>query len=618
MATDAAARGAIETWFLAQEADLADLSYEGEELSPEKLVSFETTLREAGIIAEDLIARGAPVEEPASRRLVDAAAPLLGQVAGACFGKNPTLRVLRAAERLVRSRAGWAAFSTGAASEVGSSGLKLGALVRCLEKLVHAFTWAPRRAVRAHRDNMCVLVEQYRRQPRVDDLWCSLDYTTILLRHVPAFDALRLSDPASFLRLLDQFPHPEPGRHILAYVADCMVLNDLLGLLALAQPCFDAGNWLPWVKTPFLIVTAIETKLEMLTDAAEDGSFSPSDAFVVATRQAIQSVLGRVDGNSLGHAWLQRLIQWRSFGSRRRPVADRPPLGCRDQLLCALASMLSPRHDAVEWVMAEQGVFRRYRAVAAIATAGLGEAGSPSAAADLMGEVLRLDLLTTGQENSFSVPLSAERRLMAAVIGRHVAPATWFDDLWRGLVPLRDRARHAAVSADSHASDATVVAVSWLLFGLDTVDVRAPAHRDLWRSLHSAVREGAATQASLTAQTAWRMRYGFLTAYLGHRLVMLANEEAMSDLKDLLEPILCLEMTLAEVVATLVEAGVAPAVIAAGSGRPAFLVGLLRRLEIKQVWRETMLKDQLGAQSQFSRTIARAADMIHGAANARS
>ena len=114
------------------------------------------------------------------------------------------------------------------------------------------------------------------------------------------------------------------------------------------------------------------------------------------------------------------------------------------------------------------------------------------------------------------------------------------------------------------------------------------------------------------------MRYGFLTAYLGHRLVMLANEEAMSDLKDLLEPILCLEMTLAEVVATLVEAGVAPAVIAAGSGRPAFLVGLLRRLEIKQVWRETMLKDQLGAQSQFSRTIARAADMIHGAANARS
>lgn len=616
MTTDAAARGAIETWFLAHEADLADLSYEGEELSPEQLVSLEATLREASIIAEDLIARGAPVEEPASRGLVGAAAPLLGQVAGACFGRNPTLRVLQAAERLVRSRAGWAAFSTGAASEVGSSSLKLGALMRCLEELVHAFTWAPRRVVRAHRDNMCALVEHYRRQPRVDDLWRSLDYSTILLRHVAAFDALRLSDPASFLRLLDQFPHPEPGRHILAYVADHMGLNDLLGLLALAQPCFDAGNWLPCVKTPFLIVTAIETKLEMLTGAGEDGSSSPSDAFVAATAQTIQSVLERVDGNSLGHAWLQRLIQWRSFGSRRRSVADRPPPGCRDRLLWELASALSPRHDAVEWVMAEQDVFRRGRAVAAIATAGLGEAGNPSAAADLMGQVLRLGLLTTGQEDSFLVPSSAERRLMAAVIGRHVAPAMWFDGLWRGLAPLRDRARHATISADSHASDATVIAVSWLLFGLDAVDVLAPAHRELWRSLYSAVREGAVTQASPTAQAAWRMRYGFLTAYLGHRLVMLADEEAMSDLKDLLEPILCLEMTLAEVVATLVEAGVAPAIIAAGSGRPAYLVGLLRRLEAEQVWRQNRQKEQLGTQSQFSRAIAQAAEMIQGAVDA--
>ncbi|HUZ63743.1 MAG TPA: hypothetical protein VMU82_08525, partial [Acetobacteraceae bacterium] len=349
----------------------------------------------------------------------------------------------------------------------------------------------------------------------------------------------------------------------------------------------------------------------------EDGSFSPSDAFVVATTQAIQSVLERVDGNSLGHAWLQRLIQWRSFGSRRRPVADRPPLGCRDQLLWELASVLSPRHDAVEWVRAEQDVFRRYRAVAAIAIAGLGETGNPGAAADLMGQVLRLGLLTAGQEDSFLVPSNAERRLMAVVIGRHVAPATWFDDLWRGLVPLRDRARHAMMSADSQASDATVIAVSWLLFGLDTVDVLAPAHRDLWRSLHLAVREGAETQALPTAQAAWRMRYGFLTAYLGYRLVKIADEEAMSDLKDLLKPMLCLEMRLAEVVATLVNAGVAPAVLAAGSGRPAFLVGLLRRLETEQVWRETMQKEQLGTQPQFSRAIARAAEMIQGAADAR-
>ena len=88
MITEAAAPEAIETWFLAHEADLANPSYEGEELSPEQLASLQSTLRDAGIIAEELIARGALVEEPASRGLVGAAAPLLGQVAGACFGRN--------------------------------------------------------------------------------------------------------------------------------------------------------------------------------------------------------------------------------------------------------------------------------------------------------------------------------------------------------------------------------------------------------------------------------------------------------------------------------------------------------------------------------------------------
>ena len=553
-------------------------------------------------------------EGPSSGTLAGASAMLLGRVVGACFGRKPTLRTLLAAERLVWSDAGWAAFSAAAASEAGSDDLKLATLVRCLQELVHAFTWAPRTAVHMHRGNICALVDRYRQQPRLDDLWLSRHYRTMLVRHTPAFDALRQSDSDLFLRLLDEFPHPEPSRHILAYAADRMVLDGLLGLLVLARPCFDAGNWLPWVMAPFLIMAAIEAKLETLADPGEDGASSPSDVFDVAAGQAIQSVLERVDGNGLGYAWLQRLIQRRSPGSGRRLGDGRTRTECGDRLLWELASALPPRHDAVDWVRAEQDVFRRDRAVAAIAAAGLGETGDHNAAAALMGQVLRLGLWTTAQEEGFSVSPNPERRLVAAVIGRHVASGAWFDDLWCDLAPVRDRARHAMNSGGGHASDATIIAVSWFLFGLDAVDVRTAAHGTLWRSLHSAVRDSAMTQTSPMAQAAWRARYRFLTAHLAHRLVTLADEETARDLRDLLGPILCLEMTLAEVVTVLFDAGVSPTVVAAGTERPAHLVELLRRLEAEQVWREVKQQERAGTQFQFSRAIARAADMIEGVA----
>jgi len=618
LTTDAAARATIEVWFLAHEAGLANPSHEGEEASAEQWASLKAALRAAGVSASGPQAQDILSRKSSSTTSAGASNMLLGEATGSCFGRVPTQRRLAAAERLVRTDAGWAAFSAAAAAEARSDGPGLVALATCLEELVHAFTSAPRRIVYAHRDNMCALVEHYRLQPRLDDLWSSGRSRIMLVKHEPAFDALRMSEPGSFLQMLDAFPHPEPGRHILGYTAKRMDLDGLLALLALARPCFDAGDWLPWVKTPVLIVTSIGAKLAILAAQAEDGTSAASDAFTDATRKAVRGVLERADGIELGHAWLQRLIQERAFEWTRPSGGDRPRPDFHDRLQLELASALSPRRGVFEWVQAEQDICRRDRAVAAIAAAGLGEAGSCVAAATLMGQVLQLGLPTIAQEGGFSGSSSPERQLMAAVIGRDVAPAAWFDDLWRGLAPVRDRARHARTSAGCPAGDATVIAVTWFLFGLDAVDVSAPAHGALWRSLHSAVREGAMTQTSPLAQTAWRARYRFLAAHLAYRLVTLADEETTLDLQDLLGPMLCLDMTLAEVVAVLFDAGVAPAVIAAGAGRPARLVELLRRLEAEQAWREARQKEQLGSQSGFSHAIARMADMIEGVTLATS
>lgn len=614
MTTEAAARAKIETWFLAHEAELADPAHQGEGPSPQQLASLETALQEVGVDTKRLQDEGSVGGRLLSGR---AGGPLdkpLGQVAGVCLGRKPTLRMLVAAERVVSSDAGRAAFTAAAASEVGSSGPKLTSLVTCLEELVHAFTWAPRRIVLAYGENMCALVDRYRLHPRLDDLWASQHSGIILVRHQAAFDALRLSDPASFLRLLDKFPHPEPSRHILGYAADRMNLNGLLALLALACPCFDAGKWLPRVKTPILIVAAIETKLETLADPGEDGTPTPSDAFAAAVEQTVQGVLARSDGNDLGYAWLQRLILLRRFAIKPGSSDHRSIPGSYSQLLGELASALPPRRDATDWIGAEDDLWRRDRAVAAIAGVGLGGTGNHDAAATLMGKALQMCPRTTGQEDGFSASSSPERWLVAAVIGRHAAPAAWFDDLWHDLVPIRDRARHMTTPAGGHAGDATVIAVSWFLFGLDAIDVRTPAHRALWRSLHVAVRDCAMAQTSPLAQAAWRMRYRFLAAVLAYRLVTLADEETVRDLQDFLGPILCLDMTLAEVVSVLFDARVAPAVIAVGAGHPTRLVELLRRLGAEQAWREARQKEQLGSQSRFSQAIARMADMIEDVA----
>ena len=97
---------------------------------------------------------------------------------------------------------------------------------------------------------------------------------------------------------------------------------------------------------------------------------------------------------------------------------------------------------------------------------------------------------------------------------------------------------------------------------------------------------------------------------------MLANPDgsAVVDLRDLLEPLLCLDMTLAEVVAVLFETGADPAVIASASGNPSHLAGLLRRLADEQAWREAKQQLYLGEAPRFSEKIARMADVIEATA----
>ena len=615
MKADTPSPAAIKAWFTAHEADLALTGGEDGELAPEHTASLNALFLSTDQSVVRLMP-GMPGPGSWPHDLDEATHALVGLAVGSCFGRAPSMRSLMAADAIVRSVAGWQAFSEAAADELAADPSRSAILETCLGELVHAFTWAPRRIVRTYRDNMCALVERFRRQPRLDDAWSGGHSRIMLVRHAPAFDALRLADPAGFLRLLDRFPHPEPGRHLIAYSSGRMDLGGLIGLLRLARPCFRAGVWLPWIKSSILVVAAIEEKLAAIGETEGETCAGPSEAFAASTARALAAVLARADGNDLGHAWLQRLMHGHAF--RHRRTADTGPARLRHRhLLVELASALSPKGEAARWVGAEQDVWRRDRAVAALAAAGLGDVGSQTSAEGLMLKLLSLGLWTTGLEASFSHPSTPERWLIAALIDRHSDPVTWFDALWHSLAPIRDRARHASLPAGGHAGDATVIAVTWFLFGLDALDPREPAHRALWRSLLLAVRECSLAQVSPLAQPSWRARYQLLAAHLAIRLVADANAAATDDLRELLGPLLCLDMMLAEVLAVLCQAGVAPVVIANAVDQTARLVALLRRLEVEQVWREEFQQEQLGRHSVFSREITRLADAIEAAASPR-
>ena len=609
--TDKGLEKCIAAWFLENAFELGDPANEFDDVPQNQIDALTKILKKYNVRIHDAIG---PVSSPESRAFsgpFGKADPIVGKALGRCFATSPTQQILRAAERIIKSPKGWDNFAAATASEIGKDERKQYALRSCLEELVNAFTSAPRRIVLFQRHNTCDMVENYGQYPRIDNIWRGLDYSTLTLRHIPAFDALRLADPSSFLWLLDQFPNAEPVQHILAYAADRMEIDDILKLLALAQECFDEDSWLPWVKTPITLLTEVEVRLAMLATNTSDKSLPASVTFSTMVEKTVNCVIDRVDGNNLGHAWLQHLIQSRFLGSRRRTPRDHPGLACPATLPIQLAAALRQKRDPVAWVKCEDRASNRYRAVAAIAPAAFGQSGSPEAAILLMKKLLPSDLSPIGlAENGFARSENVERALLALIIRHHPRPLECFSNLWRDLAPARDRARHIDIPGEQSAHHATLIAISWFMFGLDGINPHSSAYRSLWQELLSAVHECAALQADSEANAAWRSRYCFLAAHLADRLGESKEREFSADLKDLIEPLLCLEMTIAGVVIILLDRKVPPFRITSASGGPIYLTEILQRLKSEQIWVEAQQPKQLGRSSNFSSKIALAVDQI--------
>lgn len=427
------------------------------------------------------------------------------------------------------------------------------------------------------------IVEAYRNSPRLAESWQELPGSEGLwFDRALEFDVLRRCDPAEFIRLADLLPHPEPVRHVLRPAATRATWEEMLELFRLTPPAFDKdGRWLVPSKTPFVVASCL---VERLADLASDDGYNTnlSHQWPSLVGHFVDQVSSRTDFQFFGYALLQRLIEADGFRKRRGQANEVEAAGYCN-LLLALASALPVRSDLVEWVEEEGDVWRRSRAVAAVAGCGLGNQASTDAATRLIEACLGQSLLMpVNLERSLAVWTRPERFLMGQAIASFASPDLWLTDLWGKLASIRDRSRHLSANQSEHAGNADHILVSWALCGLGAMEPGTPRARAFWIRIHQALHETTLTQLGSGRVVDWRVQYRFLAGLLAVRAAESDPSQTLKDLQALLTPLLCVDLKLFDVLVMLRHNGMPANDILAAVPDPKRLIELVRRIDAEQ------------------------------------
>lgn len=522
---------------------------------------------------------------------------LMGRAAGLHFGQDPIQPRLSRAVQIMRAFTdAWDEFAPAAAKRIGDEPKRENTLLALLKCQVNSFTMAPRHMASVHGANTCMMVQSFCESARLSDVWQEQPFVGgFVVRHSIAFDVLRRCNADAFLEILDAFPHPEPARQIMAHVADQADFDQLLHLLRVSPPAFgDDGRWIVRVKTPFLILANIAEKLADFSPAPENGAAAPPEQFQSAVRSVLGVLATRPDAVWFGYAWLQQLVSAARLGSRRRRVAGNIVDEAYLFVLVETAKSLPARHDAIEWVTDELELWRRERAVAAIAGVTLEKPNGHNAGALVIEQVLTRELLLSVELRAATGHWSKpERFLIGTCIASFPSPEQWFAALWRKLMPVRDRARHSFDWRD-HSPEIDEIVISWSLCGLDRIPQHSPSARLFWLDLHRAIRESALTHVSIPSE--WRSEYCFLAGLLASRLVgNLEDVAARADLRDLLAPLLCVDIRLADVLLALRTMNVPVARIVEAVPDSGLLIYLVQRIAEEQADLDRRRQDLVGA-----------------------
>jgi hypothetical protein len=433
------------------------------------------------------------------------------------------------------------------------------------------------------------LIDFYKSAPRLKNVWHEQPHDAIIETDDELFfDVLRLCNPVEFLKILDDFSHPQVGRSILQFSDRMCLFGDMLMLFELSPSAFNKEKWNESAKTPMLLLQAIGRKLAHIAisnDVADIGAAEaqPPEAFKVAVHSIFDILMARGDKEQLGFSWLEYLVDLGGLERRRRAEDDKRLLLCYHFLIIELAKKLLPHPFGVAWVKEQEMPWRYSRAVTVIAVAALGKNGGAEQVKDILKCILHKNFLSSGSTKQFIAPGQTPQRVL---IGHSLAVldniSGFFDGLWKSLSQLRDRSRHLESAQYERAGIADELLISWFLCAAEFLNPDNTEARPLWLSLLGAVREMALTQGVL-GEDLLTTYYKFLAGLMALRLGRPENGVAREDLKEFLSPFIWPDRNLPRILIMLRDMGTPASIIRAAITNLPRVIDLLKKFIIDEI-----------------------------------
>jgi hypothetical protein len=408
----------------------------------------------------------------------------------------------------------WEAFADSAAAALCEDTGARNAFVEFLLEIVREANEAPDRVTEtpSRRVSMASLVEEFVRSGSFQDVWYA-GSAPVFFRSNDAFEILRRAEPQRFLEMIDELPHPALVEECLSSRALMDKREDVLGLLRLARPAFDAdGSWQRSGMAAVLLVQLASTQL-LSTDALPNPTTKPSAApalpqeateaedltqAITLFRQAADGLLdilfGRPDGAELGWHWLEYILRElpryrRHGGDQKSPRLIINRIGI---LVHALSSRLAPRRTQDMWIAEAAPPIRQYRVVAVLSVAAF---STMEGGLDI-GAVARGILKSGGFELTraselINLPGAPLRTIPGDALARIPDVAAWLTRTWSALRFEREQAWPTLARRGVDANPAHIMGV-WglgIVESLGADETRQDELRAIWQALEAVLRE---------------------------------------------------------------------------------------------------------------------------------
>lgn len=377
--------------------------------------------------------------------------------------------------------------------------------------------------------SMASLVEKFLQTGSFQEVW-EAHQCPYLFESTGDFEILRRANAKSFVKLIDQLPHPTIVQQCLGARALVESPGDALILLRLANPAFDAeGRWQRSGMAAILLLQLVgEQLIPRQSDEGDAEDLSESvELFRKMVDQVLDVLFARSDHVELAWHWLENVLrktpQLRPSehqGVLRKQIVDRIGI-----LAHALSSRMTPRDDQDAWIAQAEPLARQFRAVAVLCVAGF-----TTAVADLNVGLIAIGLIKgdgfelTGASNLIQEPQAPMRTLPGHVLARLPTVAAWFISTWSALRFERERAWQFKRHRGGNPAE------TMALWGLSTIEslvtdaeARPRDVADMWLATESVFREARLVEPRL-GQDFWSLAIARLFR-LWPRIFMVSRDQ---------------------------------------------------------------------------------------------